>query len=451
MLKAFKKLWNDDRGNILIIAGAALPMLIGSAGIATDTIQWTLWKRELQRAADSGAIAGVYDRNAKGDTDDTEETVLHDLELNHHTGIDWVNDPVVTYPADSGDMTNQVRVVLTVRKSLPFSSMFMSAAPIIQAGATAASVPGGDTYCVIALDKRAAVVGIEIAGSSNLALGDCSLIANSTNPNKAASNGTGGGGGGQGSMVTAKSLAAAGGVQNSSSWQVQNYDPYSTPADDPFEDLPTPESGDCDKNITLDGSVNTDRTALDTDSNEYVCINNLKKQGNKWIKEGLTVAANIQLGKGTYVINGGDLTMNSSNAGVGISCDGCTIILTNFGDRANTGDFKLTGGTLDINAPTDETATYKGVALYQDRLTTDDGINVANQNHVNGNSNGGVTGAIYTPNTSLLYNGGGNLVAQCMQVVAGRVKFSGNSNIQLASLCDGAFDSSGGRRVRLVA
>ena len=56
------KIWHDKRGNSLVIAAAALPLLVGSAGLATDTIQWALWKRQLQRAADSAAIAGVYDR-----------------------------------------------------------------------------------------------------------------------------------------------------------------------------------------------------------------------------------------------------------------------------------------------------------------------------------------------------------------------------------------------------
>src|SRR4029453_3717289 len=62
MLKAFSKLWNNERGNMVVIAAAALPMLVGAAGLATDTIQWALWKRQIQRAADSAAIAGVYDR-----------------------------------------------------------------------------------------------------------------------------------------------------------------------------------------------------------------------------------------------------------------------------------------------------------------------------------------------------------------------------------------------------
>ena len=60
MISSLKRLWRDRRGNSLAIAGAALPLVLGSAGLASDTIQWTLWKRQLQRAADSAAMAGVY-------------------------------------------------------------------------------------------------------------------------------------------------------------------------------------------------------------------------------------------------------------------------------------------------------------------------------------------------------------------------------------------------------
>ena len=56
----WKRLIKDKRGNALILAGAALPLVIGSAGLASDTIQWALWKRQLQRAADSAALAGTY-------------------------------------------------------------------------------------------------------------------------------------------------------------------------------------------------------------------------------------------------------------------------------------------------------------------------------------------------------------------------------------------------------
>ena len=125
MLKAFKKLWNDERGNMIVIAAASLPLLIGSAGLATDTIQWALWKRQLQRAADSAAIAGVYDRfEHDGESSATSDAVNYDVGLNLHTIMTLESGyPVVSFPANAGSNKNQVRVQLAVQKSLSFSSM----------------------------------------------------------------------------------------------------------------------------------------------------------------------------------------------------------------------------------------------------------------------------------------------------------------------------------------
>jgi hypothetical protein len=41
MIKFIRKILKDRRGNALVIAGACLPMIVGAAGLATDTIQWT--------------------------------------------------------------------------------------------------------------------------------------------------------------------------------------------------------------------------------------------------------------------------------------------------------------------------------------------------------------------------------------------------------------------------
>src|SRR5215213_3813442 len=151
MVSLFRKLLRNKRGNALVIAGAALPLVVGAAGLASDTIHWTLWKRELQRAADSAAIAGVYERLQANSTAGVDAVVDHDLELNHHTGdIGGValamedEYPKIDFPADAGDMVDQVHVELAVRKVLPFSSLFMPEAPVIHAEATAASVPGSD-------------------------------------------------------------------------------------------------------------------------------------------------------------------------------------------------------------------------------------------------------------------------------------------------------------------
>ena len=56
MIGFIKRLIKDCRGNVLAIACATMPLVIGCAGLATDTIEWTLWKRQLQRAAELGSI-----------------------------------------------------------------------------------------------------------------------------------------------------------------------------------------------------------------------------------------------------------------------------------------------------------------------------------------------------------------------------------------------------------
>jgi len=443
MIRFFRKLWRDRRGNALVMAGAFLPLIVGAAGLATDTIQWTLWKRQLQRAADSAALSGVYTRLQADTQSDVENAVTHDLTLNLHTWMALHSSPTVERLADSGNETIPVRVTLQIQQGLPFSSLFMSAAPTIQAVATAASVPGGGQYCVIGLDPSVTAVGIDIAGSTYLDMGTCSLIADSKNPTNAANNGTSSASGGAGSTIIAASIAAAGGVNYSKNWNVGEYDPYSPAVADPYADLANhiPSStSDCTKQISIakkDFPMDRTTGASKDTAGDTVCING-----------GLTVQGTLKLQSNvTYVLNGGGLTMNAS--GYSLACDGCTIILTNFSDPTKTGNINLTGGTLDISAPTDD-GTWKGIALYQDARATDTGKKT--QNQINGNNGTSVEGVVYVPNQSLLYNGGSSTSSACLQLVAKRVEFSGSSSMKVLNECPD-FDFKGGtsRRVRLVA
>src|SRR5215212_8487207 len=118
-----KRLWRDRRGNALVIAGAALPLLVGSAGLASDTIQWTLWKRQLQRAADSAAIAGVY---AKVNSQTLTTAVTTDLARNNHTIATLTGPATIGQPANTASYTNAVQVTLSSQRELGFSSLFLS-------------------------------------------------------------------------------------------------------------------------------------------------------------------------------------------------------------------------------------------------------------------------------------------------------------------------------------
>jgi Flp pilus assembly protein TadG len=431
MLKFLRKLAVNKRGNALLIAAGAMPMIVGCAGLASDTIQWSLWKRQLQRAADSAAMAGVYDRvNSSGSTSTVASTVAHDLTLNQHT---WMSNltgyPIISYPADTGVITNQVRVSLAVQKSLPFSSMFMTAAPTIIANSTAAGIPGGE-YCVVSLEPLASKTGITIGGSANIDM-DCGMISNSPATNSALSNGTS-------SRVKATVIAAVGGVQASNSWTVDQYNPYSPPIVDPYANVPVPTPTGCT------AFPNTRNLNFTNDPNhaigKTVCYNS-----------DMQIQGNVVLGPATYILDAASLKMTST--GASLSCNGCTIILTSSTAATNPssiGTISVSGGQLNLSPST--TVPYKGIALYQDRRALDS----AGNNIINGNSGSIIQGVLYFPSQQLTYNGDGTTSALCTQFVTRRIIFSGNNTTSnkyaRGSNCPilpGAI--GGGSLVRLVA
>lgn len=432
-----KKIWHDKRGNSLIIAAAALPLLIGSAGLATDTIQWALWKRQLQRAADSAAIAGVYDRvAAESATTNTPAAVDKDLGLNN--SLDSAKFPLVTktvtYPADAGIQQNQVRVELAVQRPLSFSSMFMANAPLIRTTAQAATVSNEGEFCVLTLQNNSKT-GIKATGNASIVM-DCGMMTNSDSINNSAS--------GEGSAnVTATILAAAGGIQQSSHWNVGDYAPGSPALDDPYASL---EPSEEELEICGDPSpallVNISNTGGEADGGG--CYSSLSVNSNR----------SYTLKNGQYFIDGGNVniqgTLNLVNA---------TLILTNkdSGDTQPIGSLTMNAsGQLNATAPT--TGKWSGMAIYQDRRAVDNSptgnMSSNSPNLINGNSTNTITGAVYFPNQQLTYNGNGTGSATCTQFVAKRIYWSGNTGINsFTANCPGlgisAIQTS--LRVRLVA
>lgn len=401
MIKTFKNLLKDRRGNALVMGAAALPVLIGFSGLATDTIQWTMWKRQLQRAADSAAIAAVYERESNsGSTATVPSTVNQDLDVNLHTVMDLKSGyPQLSYPANSGSVTNQVRVTLAVQQRLPFSSLFMNSPPTIVANSTAGTISGGDA-CVQALETNASKTGITLTGNTSVYLPDCVMHSNSPSSNAASAGGS--------SQVTALAIAAVGGIQQSNNWQVQSYRPYSPALPDPFANVtPTPSEMKC-TSAALTHSTNFSSLPAGTN-----CFSSLSVGSNRTL--------NIPSNFGPIFINGGSVDLKGA-----FNCNGCTIVLTNSstGPTAAIGTISSNAqATNNITAPT--TGKYKGIAVYQDRRAPD--CNGCNK--INGGSTSLITGALYLPSQELVYNGNGTTNPMCLMMVARRLTFSGNSTI----------------------
>ena len=420
----WKRLIKDKRGNALVLAGAALPLVIGSAGLASDTIQWALWKRQLQRAADSAALAGTYARVQNNAGQTANQAVTADLADNNHVGFALLNAPVVSFPT-SGSWTNGVKVELAVQKKLGFSSLFLSEPPIIRAEGTAATIATG-VYCVVSLIDTGST-GITSTGNSTLNLG-CGMITNSTSLSAAVAMGS--------SQVYATPVAAVGNVPPSTNWNGAELLPYTVKQEDPYasKNPPTP-FGPCQGNAfrLRNNPGNTIDRSTDA-ANSVQCVSEIDINGT------------LKLGPATYVIDGGNF---SAGAQAKISCTGCTIILSNSssGSTAQIGTVDINGGAeIKMTAPT--SGNYDGILFYQDRRAP-----TANNltNKINGNSDSVMSGAFYFPKQALDINGTANLNFNCAKFVSYIVTFSGNGSVN--NSCSGGYGTGAimGRHVRLVA
>ena len=434
MLKAFNRLWNDKRGNALIIAGASLPMIMGAVGLASDTIQWALWKRELQRAADSAAVAGVY---AKVQDASYADAVTADLARNNDIAGITVNKNVSSAP-NAGAYTadvNAVRVSLQAKQMLNFSSMFMTTAPTITATATATIVPAGD-YCVISLIKTDKT-GINMSGNASVDLG-CGMITNSTSMNAAIAAGS--------STVDASPIAAVGGIDAGGNWEddVQLL-PFTMAQADPFEKVYPPTPSGCQEFKDYFGPSDDNKIGGTVDLSAQTGVICIKEKGANAVPD---IQGDVKLGPATYVFDATSLRMSASATGKPpkLSCDGCTIVLTSSSTASpdsTIGTVDLQGGILDLTSPT--SCTFKGISIYQDRRAAYDTVN-----KINGNSGSDFEGAFYFPKQTLVFNGGAGVTLKCVQMVSYVVEFSGNSTITNNCPTGGGGNSFKGQAVRLV-
>ena len=419
--RAFKRLWNDKRGNALVIAGAAMPLLFGSVGLATDTVQWTLWKRQLQRSADSAAFAGAYARFQETGPS-VGAAVDADLDNNEHLAMDLLAGyPQVSQPADTATFTRAVEVKLAIQQPLTFSSMFMSAAPIITATARAAAIDTGN-FCVVALENTTAS-GIIIQGSTNVNLG-CGMISNS--PSSSVSVGVNG----NAHTVTAEPVAGAGGVPDING--VTGEQSYHLAQPDPYEgkystDIPAGVScGNMASHVVSNtGGVTTLSPGCYSGNNNQFKFNG----GTTHLQPGTYYLDNID-----FIATGGTITGS-----------GVTIVLTG----TSPGQISMNGNAvLQLSAPSaDPDDPYYKLLMIQSTNAT----NSTTPNTINGGATSMFDGTVYFPKQEVKFSGSSAATTKCAMVVARRVSFEGNSNIQNDTTGCTASSKVKGKAIKLIA
>ena len=422
-----KKLRQSERGNIIVIAAASMPMVIGGAALAIDTVQLELWKRQIQRAADSAAIAGAYAvaENPISATAaqtavnaDIVKTVDNKPLYGDTTALQTVTTTPGSYadraissetcavrdagrtaprPANTPCFNRAVDVEIVAQRTMPFWALFDSRPTTIR-GKSAAAVISQGKYCMVSL-YDGTDTGIIAAGGANIDL-NCGIATNSRNTTSGVITS------GSQTQIRATPIAAVGALNGETNNFVGNttLQPFSAPQSDPFAHMPLPPE-----------------TAL---SNCQAFVPGPAVTPGCYTSMSIQNATTLQ--PGTYYINGGDFTLNANTS---LNGTGVTIVMT--GPGGQSGDVHINGGgTVNLTAPTATSGQpYPTILFYQDPRTTYALPGNVPDVIVNGGAGMTLEGAFYFPKADIDFSGGATGAFECLQMVGQKMKFSGSVDI----------------------
>lgn len=411
-----RKLIEDQSANAVVVSAFSILAMVGGAGLATDTIQWTLAKRQLQRMSDSAALSGAFTL-ARG----ADPTASVNAEIGRYTFLTLAGRTIETPPTAGPYAGNSraVRVILDTEKRLPFSSMFFTETPRFRATATAAAVSFG-SYCVISLENTAAT-GVTFQGSASVDLG-CGISTNSQGTEAVYAGGA--------ATVNASPVSAVGLVPASSNYSAGTVlNSYSIAQADPFASVALPSGYSCSGQLSV--GPNQVRTVRNSG-------------GGVQCFRGMDLKGTVNFDPGTYVIDGSTNGTLNVNSGAVVRCTGCTFIFTTTSsDMSTVATVKMNGNAnWQVTAP--ETGPYAGIMFYQDRRAQ------AGSNSISGGSTSLMRGAIYFPSQHVQFTGNATMDTRCVQIVARNVTFIGNNSISNECPLNGASQAVAGTQIRLV-
>jgi hypothetical protein len=412
----FRRLSGDERGNVLVLMAFALPLVIGCAGLAVDTIQWAYARRQLQGAADAAAIAGVYGLVQGRDMDvAVDDSLALRRDLDPHRSAS-----AVRFPNGYEQDPFSVRVQLAAPARLSFSSMFLRTRPIISAEATATIVENGE-FCAFAIG-RDSDTGLKIEPASQVEA-ECGIATNSSSPQAIAAVAA--------SLVAERIVAFGGIAADDLKSPARSFGPRQK---DPLADTEPPliPNTGC-PNLTVNPGATAPgggRIVV-----EPGCYGNMVLKGS------------VRLLDGEYILNRGSLMVGSTAE---VSCKACTIFLTS--DAPSSQPWSIGKVQIDRHAKVQMSAPTQGpnsgILIYQDRHAAGD--KDRGDNIISGSSFSKLSGLIYFPSETLRVDAQMVPDIQCARFIGRRLVFAGR--VLLAKGCSGSgVINFRGTEVRLVS
>lgn len=400
LIRRLRRLVPDQRGNVALIVAAVFPLLIGSAGLAVDGVEWVLQKRQIQAAADAAAVAGVYGLIGSEDLDTAVNNSLV------HSGTVAANASIQATQGPAGFEADPfaVGVKIAAPARMTFSSMFMKHAPVISAEAKASVVKNG-RYCGFALGDMDDEPGIVLRANSSTEV-DCGVTTNASSSHALQSEGS--------STIQALALRAFGSLGDPEAVAKSGVRDHALSQDDPLADTDPPlvPNTGC-PNVT----INPGSKEVPLDPGCYA---------------NMTLNGTVRLQDGEYILNRGNFVVGPQGH---VECSACTIFLTSESaatDPGSIGKVKISSDATVKMSATRE-GPDAGILFYQDRHAARD--LPGDENRVGGSSFSKLEGLMYFPSESLYLDGTMRPDIQCTRFIARRIIFAGQ--VFIGEKCDG--------------
>lgn len=420
-----RKLGRDASGNAIMLVAAGMPILVGGAGAAVDIAQWYSWKREMQQAADQGAMAAAWALTNSTNRDNFRTRGRQDFVNNLALTASFASDPAFQLANYSNGNNNSVILTANATRRLPFSSFLTGSAVTIRVKSQA-SFQAGQNYnaCLIAVGNTGTT--FEVGGNANVQA-RCGLAALSCSDDAIMIDGS--------ATVVTDSIATCGTASVPSANEsvlTENV----TGLTDSFSDLTPPDN---------------------TTTRQYSCNGNGSRAQASPLPGtyagGLTVRCRTVLAAGIYVIDGGDLDLTGNFTVTGSNVmfvlkNGATLKL---GGSGNNNTVSLTpmqaSDFIALGYSTTLSNRYANMLIFEDRNN-----NPTQEHIINGNSTSLFQGTIYLPSGTARLNGTASISSTCLQISAKKIEVRGNAYLDTRCTSNQTNSAgSGTPRVLLVA
>ena len=436
---------SNEAGQVLVLVALAIFVLIGFVALAADVGFYRYKKRDMQKAADAGAIGGATERiyNNEDDPDlkiKIDSGARRDTSLNGYTHNPDDTDPLkrvtvtVNNPPESGvhydkhhgegrppDLGEYVEVIIDQDQPTFFARIFGIDSVKVRARAVAygGSAEATALGCVYALNSTVGPA-LHIQSTGTLVDADCNVYVDSNDPNNALQVMGG-------ATLDANGISVVGGTKYQAGHVITEEGQFVTnasPQPDPFLAKTPPPVGPCDHTNFVDNGA----SSITLQPGVY--CGGIQITG---------ASRTVTFADGLYVLYGGGFRIQAGNdsiiyGGQSGGTTGVTFYNTGDGSRSPDGTCPTSWcyGSVAINAGAEtklyapQVGDYAGFLFWQDPANTE-------QATFNGNSTTTLEGALYFPSAYVVLDGGNSTEAGYTVLIADTIKFSGQATFHITN------------------